>query len=305
MPELQFPNVIDNSMRKGLVKCQKYAHWKFERGLNDAGESEHLVAGGAFAKGIEATRRAYFERGMSQDLALIEGINAIHASYKGYVPPAKSFKTADRVAGSLAYYLNANPFAEDEFVPLEMPDGKRMIEVSFNHEIPILHPVTGKRLTYCGRFDMLAISKKTGLVWVNDEKTTSRIGEAWSNQWALDSQMTGYVWGARKLLRQAGLELEVAGAIINGVAIMKYDYETVRYPTYRQDWEVQRWYVQMLKDVDGWIDAFKHQSHNQVLDHACALYNAPCEYARLCKSGNPERILGSYEVRFWNPLERQ
>jgi hypothetical protein len=193
---------------------------------------------------------------------------------------------------------------DEELVPVTFKDGSKGIEVAFNHEIPIFHPKENKKLSYVGRFDMLAEDKE-GKVWVVDDKTTGRMGDAWANQWSLDSQMSGYVWGAQRLLNQEGMQdKEVVGAVINGISILKYGYDTMRCPTFRQDWEVQRWYEQMLNDVDAWIDAFKHQDHDQVLDHACALYNAPCQYAKLCKSRNPEQLEGSYTVRFWNPLER-
>ena len=301
--ELHFPDVIDNSMRKELVKCQKIAHWKFERGLNAEIGNEHLVAGGAFAKGMEVMRKMYYQDGEKQAAALQEGIVAVYKQYGQFVPPSGSLKTAERMAGALAYYAENKPFDGEELVPLQLGDGMLGIEVAFNHELPILHPKTNKRLSYCGRFDMLAEDKQ-GKVWVVDEKTTGRMGDAWAHQWDLDSQMSGYVWGAQKLLKKEGIDKEVVGAVINGISILKYGYDTMRCPTFRQDWEVLRWYEQMLDDVDGWISAFKHQDHDQILDHGCALYNAPCQYAKLCKARDPEKIVGSYAIKFWNPMLR-
>lgn len=307
---LHFPHAIDNSMRKELVKCQKIAHWKFEQGLNLPESNENLVAGGAFASGIEAARKAFYLGQKDDAAALSAGVDALYKSYGDFVcPPPKKYKTAktaERMAGALAYYLGENPLSGQKLVPIMLGD-KLGVEISFNFEIPIKHPITENWLTYCGRFDMLGVSEANE-VWVVDEKTTGDMGDGWVNQWMLDSAITGYCWGARKLLDQHGIDLPVVGAIINGVAIralsnaMPYEHRALE--VYRADWEVERWYQQMLRDVNGWVEAYKTQNHNQVLDHACALYNNPCQFAKLCKSRNPERLTDTYVVRFWNPLER-
>lgn len=309
--KLYFPSAIDNSMRKELVKCQKIAHWKFEKGLNEPGTNPDLHAGGAFASGCEAVRKAFYLGQKNDADALNAGIEALHKAYGDYVPPApkkyKTAKTADRMAGALAYYFGERPLSEETLVPVVL-SGELGVEVSFNFEIPIIHPTSGQNLTYCGRYDMLGVNDKKE-VWAVDEKTTGDMGEGWLNQWNLDSALTGYCWGARKLLEQHGIEgLTVAGAIINGVAIRALSnampYETRQVHTFRQGWEIDRWYAQMLRDVESWAMAYNMQSHNMVLDHACALYNNPCQYAKLCKARNPEQLEGSYEVRWWNPLLR-
>lgn len=304
--ELHFPHAIDNSMRKELVKCQKIAHWKFERGLNSPEPSIDLHAGGAFAKGCEEARKAYYQLGKTQEASVLIGVQALYAFYGDFKCPTKSNKSADRMAGALAYYLEERNFDFEKLKPF-MLNGRLSVEMSFNHPIPITHPGTGKQLTYCGRFDMLA-KDEAGQVWVCDEKTTSQMGEAWIHQWNLDSALTGYCWGSQKLLRDAGDDSPVVGAIINGVAIRALSnampYEHMRCPVFREDWEVERWYAQMLRDIEGWSIAYVSQDHNQVLDHACALYNNPCQFAKLCKARNPERLFDTYTVRFWNPLER-
>lgn len=310
---LRFPEAIDNSMRKELVKCQKAAHWKFEKGLNLQESNEDLVAGGSFAKGVEMARRAFYEDGPMQgdDRAALEvGIAALYAEYGDFkCPPPKKYKTsktAERMAGALAYYLGKNPMSEDRIKPFLL-DGKLTVEMSFNYEIPISHPVTGKPLTYCGRYDKLGLDDENR-VWVVDEKTTGQMGENWSNQWLLDAGLTGYCWAARKLLKDAGLDYEVAGAIINGVAIRALSnadpYEHMECPVFRSDWQLKRWFGQMIKDVQGWVQAYVDQDHNQIFDHVCALYNNPCAYAKLCNARNPEQLESSYVVKFWNPLAR-
>lgn len=301
-----FPEAIDNTMRKLLVKCEMAAHYRFEMGLQPIGENRvDLVAGKAFAKGVETARMAYYRDGLAQEAAINAGVQAVFHSYGGYIPPDKSNKTAARMAGALGFYFNDHPLPTEELKPFRFPNGKWSVELSFAHDIGIGHPDTGANLKYCGNFDMLALDGQ-GQAWVVDEKTTSQMGDKWDNQWPLDSQMTGYCWGARKLLDEVGMKsTPIAGVIINGVAIRLRDYETRRLTLYRQDWEIERWYKQMIRDVNSWKEAYLLGQHDQALDHACAYYLNPCEFSPLCRSRNPERqIEGSYIVKFWNPLKR-
>lgn len=299
-----FPSAIDNSMRKELVKCETAAKYRYELGLQSVEAIKvDLHAGGAFAKGMEAMRIAYAD-GLNDYESLQIGIKALYLAYGSFIAPSKSNKTADRMAGALAFYAQECPLSKEKLKPVVLDD-KPAIEVGFNFGIGIEHPVTGAELTYCGRFDMLALDESKD-AWVVDEKTTSQMGDKWANQWLLDSQMTGYCWGAQRLLQQHNLPYEVKGAVINGIAIRLRDYEHVRLNTYRQDWEIDRWYKQMLREVIRWSSAHLMQDHWQALDHACAFYNNPCEFAPLCKSRNPERLIeGSYVVRRWNPLTRE
>ena len=302
-----FPHAIDNSLRKELVKCETAARYRYIQGVrSNEGSRVDLVAGAAFAAGMEAMRRAYYEEALDPEACVSKGVAALYESYGNFIPPAKSNKTAARMAGALAFYAQQCPLEDEKLIPVQTPDGKRAVEVSFNYEIPILHPNDGAPLTYCGRFDMLALDPYD-MAWVVDEKTTSQMGEKWANQWPLDSQMTGYCWGAKNLLQEWGMDNEVGGAIINGVAIRLRDYEHARFNAYRQDWEIERWYNQMIEDVERLKKAYQVDDYNMTLDHACAHYMNPCEYAPLCLSRNPERLLlggGWQEVR-WNPLTRK
>lgn len=303
--ESKFPHAIDNSMRKELVKCETAAKYKYELGLRANGQTKvDLHAGKAFAAGMEVARRAFYAEGFEPANAVATGTLEVFRAYGDFIAPDKSNKTATRMAGALSFYFNECPFVGEKLKPIQLGD-EIGIEVGFNFPIGIEHPDDGKELSYCGRFDMLA-EDEFGDAWVVDEKTTSQMGDKWANQWLLDSQMTGYCWGARKLLDQHGMSnVQVKGAIINGIAIRLRDYEHMRLNTYRQDWEVDRWYRQMKSDVIRWKDAFTMGIHNMALDHACATYNNPCEFSPLCSSRNPERIIpGSYSVVRWNPLTR-
>lgn len=301
-----FPAVIDNSMRKQLVKCQKSAYYKYELGLRSVDAKRvDLHAGGAFAAGITAARRAFFRDALGPENSRAAGIAALSDFYGDFVCPKDSNKSKDRMMGALAFYLDKCPLEDEKYLPLEV-DGRLTVEMSFSYPLDISHP-DGSTLRYACNFDMLAQEVGTNRVWVIDEKTGSSLGDKWANQWPLDSQMTGYCWGAQKFLEEHGLtNLEVAGAIINGIAIKKYDYEHGRFWTYRPPWQIDRWLAQLKKDVVEWIIAHEDKSHNMALDHACAFYNNPCEFTQLCQAKNPERLYdGNFVVERWDPTKER
>lgn len=304
----RFPAVVDNSMRKSLVRCQELAYWKHERGLVPVGENRvHLAAGKAFAAGLAAVRQAFYGEGIADPYDLLKiALAACKPAYDytGPMPPY-CYKTLDRVEGALAFYMDKWPFANDPLRPVRLNDGRLGIELCVSFPIPVDHPTNGSPLHYVANFDLLAIDDQSRY-WIVDEKTTGKMGDSWALQWTLDAQLTGYCRAACILLQREGIsDPRMAGAIIRGIAFHKADYAGMECLEPRQEWEMDRWYLQMLRDMQAWADAHKSGTHQMVMDHACALYNSPCEYARLCKSREPDKLLdGSFVVRHYNPLNR-
>lgn len=302
----QFPTCVDNSMRKSLVRCQKLAYWKHERGLQLAdGANIHLVAGRAFAAGLHRARVAFHDEHADAFESLREGLKSLAATYNYTGPmPAYCYKTLERMEAALAFYLEKWPLASDMFQPIRLNNGKLALELAHVIELSVRHPITEQPLCHVMNFDMLALDPMDRL-WVIDEKTTSKMGDAWSMQWTLDSQLSAYCYAARDIAVQQGWNHEVAGALIRGIAIHKSDFAGMECLEPRQQWEIDRWYEQMNRDMYSWTQASRYGTHAQILDHACALYNAPCEYAKLCKAHDPERLIeNNYIVKHYDPLNR-
>ena len=292
-----FPHAIDSTMLASFRSCpqlmfrQYIEHWK------PRVESVHLIAGGAFAKGIEKAREAFFVQGLSADESMGVGLQALLAAYGDFSCPPESPKSAQRMAGALEFYFSEYPLGADGTNPLAFPDGRRAIEFSFAEPLPINHPVTGDPILYSGRADMIA--EFAGGTYVFDEKTTSQLGPSWSRQWDLRSQFTAYCWASGKA------KIPVQGAIVRGVSILKSKYETQQVLTYRQDWEIERWLAQTVRDITRMIQAWQTGIWDWSLDHACAEYGG-CILRQVCKAKTPEDWLPVYfEKRVWDPLLRK
>lgn len=302
-PTLTFPEVFDSSMLHDLKSCQRLFqlasmdHWKSKT------SNVHLHAGGAFAKGVEVTRRAFYEQQLDSEVAIERGVQALLEAYGDFDCPQDSAKSATRMAGALVFYWDNYPLTHEAAFPVLLPGGKRGIEFSFIHPLPIDHPETGNPILYSGRMD--GILNYAGGIYVTDEKTTTQLGASWPKQWDLRAQFTGYCWGAR----QSGIP--VAGALIRGVSILKTKYETMESVVPRPEWQIDRWYTELLEwitDAKGWWERGKKQKgfqwrHN--LDSHCAAYGG-CGFRNICLSQQPQSWLETaFERRYWDPVERK
>lgn len=297
MPNHPFPMAIDSTILGTFRSCPQKAYRQYMQHWKPQSESVHLVAGGAFADGIEAARRAYYEQGNNAEDSVAEGLQRLITRYGDFECPPESGKSLERTAGALEFYFNSYPLGHDGATPLTFPDGRRGIEFSFAHPLPINHPVSGDPLLYTGRSDMIA--EFAGGVYIYDEKTTSQLGASWSKQWEMRSQFTGYCWAAKQF------GIDAAGVIIRGVSILKTKYDTQQAITYRTPYEVDRWLDQTCRDIERMIESWKQGHWDYNLDHACAEYGG-CAFVPVCKSSDPESWLGMYFAqRVWNPLAKK
>lgn len=311
MTRPMFPHAVDSTMLAAFRACPQKMYRSYVEHWKPKAESVHLVAGKAFATGIEAARLAYFEgraRDASgnehevekgnRDLAEATGISALIKAYGNFDCPPDSAKSLERTAGALEFYYANYPLGLDGSEPVSFPDGRCGIEFSFAEALPdVVHPVTGDPILYTGRMDM--VGSYAGGLYGFDEKTASQLGASWAKQWDLRSQFTGYTWACH---RQG---LPVQGVIVRGVSILKTKYDTQQAIAGRGQWEIDRWLHQTQKDVVRMIECWERGDWDYNLDHSCADYGG-CQFTQVCKSPEPETWLPMYfEKRVWDPLARE
>lgn len=291
-----FPDVIDSTIIAAFRSCRQKAFREYIQHYKTRTPSVHLHAGAAYAKGLEFARKAYFLEGVPEEEAITIGLHTLLTAYGDFPCPDDSAKSAVRMAGALEYYFAQYPMSKDKCIPVTLPGGAKGIEFAFAEPIDIKHPVTGDPILYCGRLDMIA--EYAGARYGEDDKTTSQLGASWSKQWDLRSQFTSYCWAAAK----AGFPLQ--GFIVRGISILKSKYETQQAITYRPQWMIDRWYNQMLLDVQDMIHCWESGYWDYNLDHACTEYGG-CGFRKVCLSDNPDRWLAQdFERRVWDPVGR-
>jgi PD-(D/E)XK nuclease superfamily len=303
--QLRFPDIIDASMLSSYKSCGRKFYLTYLEHLKAKEPNVHLHAGKAFASGIEAARRAFYEEGKDPEEAVATGLVKLMHDYGGFSCPPESAKSLERMCGALEFYYTSYPLEHDSAVPIEMPGGKRGIEFSFALPLPIKNPDTGDPLLYCGRMD--AITSFASGVFVTDEKTTTSLGPSWARQWDLRSQFTGYSWATR----EHGIRCD--GVLVRGISILKTKYDTQQAVSYRPDWQINRWYTNMLTVVTRLVDEYRALcasgtlsetlfEHN--LDEACTSYGN-CGFYDACRSEDASSwLVTNFARKKWNPLLR-
>lgn len=296
---MPFPEVLDSSIINDLKKCPAkfdFAHCQDWKGR---GTNVHLHAGGAFAVGCEATRRAFYLDGLDREASIQRGVEALMKAYGEFEAPdfgSGAAKTIDRMAGALIFYWDNYPLNHDSAFPIMLPGEKRGIEFNFTEVLPIDHPETGNPLLYTGRLD--AVLNFAGGHWGFDEKTTGSLGASWGNKWALRGQFLGYTWGCR----QAGIPIK--GIVVRGVSILKTKYECAESINEYADWHVDQWYSELLEWVSGAITAYKAKRWKHNYGDACDDFGG-CTFKHVCTSKDPAPWLATqFERRHWDPVTR-
>ena len=292
-----FPEVLDSSLLATLKACPRKFELSYLEQWKAKEESVHLVAGKAFATGLEVARTSHYVEGDDPETAVAKGLEALLESYGSFDCPADSAKSAERTAGALEFYFDQYPLNDDS-PPIILPSGKHGIEFSFSHPLPLSHPDTGNPLLYCGRMD--AVLQYAGGIFICDEKTTTSLGPTWSRQWDLRSQFSGYAWGCA----QAGIHVD--GAIVRGVAILKTKYDHQQAISYRPEWQVDRWFDEMLEWVERAIESYKRKKFLHNLDNSCADFGG-CGFRQVCATQRSEQhnwLETYFERRHWDPVSR-
>jgi hypothetical protein len=292
----KFPAVIDNTMRSAWNACPTKFYWEFCRQLGPKGGSVDLIAGGAFAQGLEVARKAFWKEKKTFEEAQYEGMMAAIAEYGNFeCPEHKQQKSVQRVVQAIEYYFYAWPMKTDPVQPYYWGDGNPAVEFSFSIPLDIAHPDSGEPIIYAGRLDMIGVFNEQ--IFLIDEKTTSQLGTTWGQKWNLRSQFTGYTWAARKT------GLSVAGTIVRGISFLKNSFGHAQSIQFRPEWQCERWFEQLNSDIRAMVSDYQRRTYNQNLADSCESYGG-CAYMRLCESKNPEDWIGEYQPRIWNPLDR-
>lgn len=291
-----FPQVVDSTILAAFRSCPQRAFQMYVEHWKPQGQSIHLHAGAAYARGLEVARRAFYDESLPHEESVGKGIYALLEAYGDFPCPDHIAKTPERMVGALEFYFDRYPMHSDAATPHKMPSGKHGIEFSFVTPLPYPHPVSGDPILMSGRSDMI-VDFAHGL-YIEDDKTASQLGASWSRQWDLRSQFTAYCWAAR----EAGMP--VNGVLVRGVSILKTKYDTLQAITYRSEWEIDRWLKQTLADLKRMEQCWRSGEWDYNLDHACTEYGG-CALTEVCKSPEPAKWLPMYfERRKWDPIER-
>ena len=144
-----------------------------------------------------------------------------------------------------------------------------------------------------------------GRLTIHDNKTASRLGDAWSQSQEVSHQYTGYVVAASVFAQQAVQCCDVLGLAIP--LPKTYDYGGFdRVPMTREQHHIKRW-LHWLTHTVQMTREWKDDPYNAPkYSHSCNRYYRPCSMIPFCASDDEEqhRIIEEMVTDVWSPLSK-
>jgi hypothetical protein len=177
------------------------------------------------------------------------------------------------------------------------------IEIPFDVVVEIeANPKHVFRLT--GRIDGIHLNTD-GELYIADNKTASRLNDAWAQAFLLSHQITGYCVAASVFTGELVHKAEVLGLAIP--LPKTYDFggymrETVN----RSDYH----YIQWSQWLEHTVGLTQEYANNPIdapkYTHSCNRYFRPCSFIPFCDNNEEEQrvILSEMEVDEWSPLSK-
>lgn len=305
--QLRFPAIIDNSQIGDFRKCPLRWFYKYCRRIVLIDDNVHLISGGAYAKGLEVTRRLYWDKGLPLRQALRAGMRAAIRYYGAFEPHGKhAAKNIWRVLGAMEWHFNKWPI--DTGITPFKPAGadRHAIEFSFAEPLPVSNPDTGDPLIYAGKCDMIGQDLNIGVLGPVDDKTTTQLGDYWLARWDMSSQMFGYIWAAKRAYPEHAHLIQCA--FIRGVSILKTKFGEADARCYAREEQIEAWEantVKTLQRMTATYNAYKLRAEKPEMawGDACSDFGG-CAFKVLCESADPETwIPVHFTENTWNPLE--
>lgn len=308
MKKLQkfFPLSIDSTMLSAFHRCERYfVNRYFYHLSNSDAESIHLAAGRAFADGIEAAKRAYWEQGFPASESVRIGREKLTDVYleSGALPRTSSEmnKSLENMISAFNHYFVEWSLPTDHAKPLVLSDGTRALEWHFAVELPYKHPVYGTPLLFEGTLD--AFVEAFGGVWISDEKTAGRKVGNVSEQFSTRGQFLGYYWAAKKLMPQLAGRLQ--GALVRHVVTTKVP-AVEEAPVSISDALAAKWYTSLCDSIERMLFLWEFGTAKYNFSDGCNVFARKCQFAEACTSDREEQTLQvSFEQNIWLPSLRQ
>lgn len=298
------PSVIDATMLTAFRACKSSFYRAHVLKRSNSTSSAPLLAGGAFASGIEAYRRAFYADGYSEKSCYDISILAAIQSW-GDVDPFPQGKhesrSLDRVLAAIKSYFDTYPIAKDLFQPHVRADtGTPTIE--FSAAVPLdpdrgfpLHPSTGEPFIWHIRSDGLGTFRN--LPVFSDEKTTESLGAAWSNKWLMRNQFLSYGWCYREM------GLPYRSVLVRGVGLLKtkitHAEALIPYPDHMFD----MWERNAIFSLNQMVQMWEIDYWPEDIGDACTSFGN-CQFTDVCLAA-PQRKLNylrtGYVHRNWDP----
>lgn len=285
---LQLPVIdrpLDNTALAAYATCPRKYFYSMVQHRRRIGRTTPALAYGTC---WHAMLEAHYKTGGDADAVFLAGAKSWEDHGK-----EDDHRTFDRAWMEYGNYKKRwGEHDEEDAKTVGFPDTPA-VEISANVMFP------GALHAYAGKIDR--IIELQGQYFVEDHKTTSRMGNYYFSQFELSNQMMGYVSIAKMLMPS----VRIAGVRINAHCVLKRESKFERQIiTFTED-RLQEW----QENLNVWIGQLSdaYGSGRFPGDYtACDGKYGMCAYSEVC-SLSPrlrERALeADFEINPWNPLE--
>lgn len=177
------------------------------------------------------------------------------------------------------------------------------IEIPFELHASISGPDYFK-FRFVGRLDGICYDGNNRMV-VDDNKTASRLSDAWTMAQVTQHQYTGYCVAASHFTQHAVDRCRVLGLALPQPKTYEYGgfaSETMN----RYDYHLQRWVDWLVHTLRIAKEYNRDPISAPKYTHSCNRYFRPCSLIPFCYGDDDEqnRILGEMEHEEWSPLQK-
>ena len=297
--EAILPAYIDSTMINSFRSCPQKFWNEYVLGLRSPDLSIDLHAGAVFSSTLEAFYREVFVNDADTPTALGRAFAKFQEEWGDFViRKEKHPKTPENMWAAVEDYVRTYPPRHDSVQPYFLGDNPSF-EFSFAIELDgpgfPRHPISGDPFVYTGRFDLLG--KRDGRPAIRDEKTAQRLESNWAEKWDLRSQFLGYCWA----LQHNGIPCNTV--VVRGVIVTLSSIRQVEAVKIYPQTLIDRWFEQLRRDCIRLCNCWNEGYFDYNLGDTCTMYSH-CQFIPLCSSTQPENWYDSYEVRRWNPMNR-
>jgi hypothetical protein len=159
------------------------------------------------------------------------------------------------------------------------------------------------QLRLTGRIDGIHYNGRNELT-IHDNKTASRLNDAWQQSFLLSHQITGYCVAASTFAQHPVHNAEVLGLALP--LPKTYDFGGyIRETVSRRDYHYTRW-LQWLVHTITMARQYKDNPYDAPkYTHSCNRYFRPCAFIPFCDADDEEQhtIVQEMETDEWSPLE--
>lgn len=185
-------------------------------------------------------------------------------------------------------------------------DGKLMVGVEIPVDVVVRlgYDDTYIIARFIGKADGLHyVDRERSALRIHENKTASRLGDAWEMSWETNHQPTGYMIALSAIVGMQIRQAEMLGTClplpkaytINGLA---------RVVVKRQDWQIAEWFQWFFHTVMLHEQYRDNPTDAPMYTHSCNRYFRPCSFIPLCATEPEERVVmfEDMAVDEWSPL---